>query len=134
VFGSIALLVVVTAAGIGIGTLTAGGEVWTPVAGTLALGLYAAAFAGVGMAIGGLIGPGWAASAVVGLTLVTWLIDLVGGDLGIPDMIHQLALSTHMGQPMVGVWDVGGIVACIALALIGLALGTWGFARRDLKS
>ena len=133
VFGSIALLVVVTAAGIGIGTLTADGEVWTPVAGTLALGLYAAAFAGVGMAIGGLIGPGWAASAVVGLTLATWLIDLVGDDLGIPDVIHQLALSTHMGQPMVGVWDVGGIVACVALAVIGLALGTWGFARRDLK-
>lgn len=134
VYAAIALLVAVTAAGIAIGTLTAGGEVGTPVAGTLALGLYAAAFAGVGMAIGGLIGPGFAAPAVAGLTLVTWLVDLVGGDLGIADWIHQLALSTHMGQPMVGIWDVGGIVACVALAVIGLAVGTWGFARRDLKS
>lgn len=39
-----------------------------------------------------------------------------------------------MGQPMVGVWDVGGIVACIGLAVIALALGTWGFARRDVKT
>jgi len=27
---------------------------------------------------------------------------------------------------MVGVWDAGGIVACIALAVIRLGLGTWG--------
>ena len=39
-----------------------------------------------------------------------------------------------MGQPMVGVWDVIGVVACIVLAVAGLAIGTWGFARRDLRS
>jgi len=130
---SVAILVAVTAAGIGIGTLVAGGEVWTPVIGTLAIGLYAAAMAGVGMAIGGLIGPSLAAPAVVAITLITWLVDLVGGDLGIPDAIHQLALSTHMGQPMVGSWDPVGIVACVALAIGGLAVGTLGFARRDLR-
>lgn len=130
---AIVVIVAVTAAGIGIGTAMAGGEAWTPVAGTLAIGLYAAAMAGVGIAIGGLIGPGVAAPAVVAITLVTWLLDLVGGDLGIPDAIHQLALSTHMGQPMVGVWDPVGIVACLALAVGGLAIGTWAFGRRDLR-
>jgi ABC-2 type transport system permease protein len=134
VLAALALLVAVTAVGIAAGTLIAGGEVWTPVAGTLAIGLYAAAFAGLGMAIGGLIGPAFAASAVVALTLITWLVDLVGGDLGIADWIHQLALSTHMGQPMVGVWDGTGVVACLVLAIAGLAVGTWGFARRDLRS
>ena len=133
VFVSVAVLVAVTAAGIGIGTLVAGGEVWTPVIGTLAIGLYAAAMAGVGMAIGGLIRPSLAAPAVLAITLITWLVDLVGGDLGIPDAIHQLALSTHMGQPMVGSWDPVGIVACLALAIGGLAIGTLGFARRDLR-
>lgn len=133
VFVSVAILVAVTAAGIGIGTMVAGGEVWTPVIGTLAIALYAAAMAGVGMAIGGLIGPSVAAPAVVAITLITWLVDLVGGDLGIPDAIHQLALSTHMGQPMVGSWDPVGIVACVALAIGGLAVGTVGFARRDLR-
>lgn len=133
VFTSIALLVLLTAGGIGIGAFVAGGEVGTPVLGTLAIGLYAAAMAGVGMAIGGLFGPGLAAPAVVGLTLVTWLIDLVGGDLGVADWIHQLALSTHMGQPMVGVWDPVGIIACLVLAVGGLAIGAWGFSRRDLQ-
>jgi ABC-2 type transport system permease protein len=134
VLAAIGLLVVVTAVGIAIGALMAGGEVWTPVAGTLAIGLYAAAFAGVGIAIGGLFGPALAAPAVVALTLITWLIDLIGGDLGIPDWIHQLALSTHMGQPMVGVWEPIGIVACVVLALGGVAIGTLAFARRDLRS
>jgi ABC-2 type transport system permease protein len=133
VFASIAVMVAVTALGIGIGAIVAGGEVWTPVVGTLAIALYAAAMAGVGMAIGGLIGPGVAAPAVVAITLITWLIDLVGGDLGIPDAIHQLALSTHMGQPMVGSWDPVGIIASLALAIGGLAIGTLGFARRDLR-
>lgn len=133
VFGAIGVLVAVTAAGLAIGTASAGGEVSTPVLGTAAIGLYAAALAGVGMAIGGVFRPALAAPAVIAITLVTWLIDLVGGDLGIPDAIHALALSSHMGQPMVGVWDPVGIVACLALAIGGLGLGVWGFARRDLR-
>ena len=131
---AIVVLMVVTALGIAIGTLLAGGELLTPVVGTLAIGLYAAAMAGIGIALGGLINPRIAAPAVLAVTLITWLIDLVGGDLGIPDAIHQLALSTHMGQPMVGVWDPVGIVACLVLAVAGVAIGTWGFSRRDLRS
>ena len=130
---AIVVLVVVAALGIAIGTLLAGGELATPVVGTLAIGLYAAAMAGIGIAIGGLINPRIAAPAVLAITLITWLTDLVGGDLGIPDAIHQLALSTHMGQPMVGIWDPVGIVACLVLAVAGVAIGTWGFTRRDLK-
>ncbi len=133
VLAAIAIIVVLTAVGIGIGTLGAGGEVATPVIGTAAIGLYAAAMSGVGIAAGGLIGPGLAAPTVAGLTVVTWLIDLVGGDLGLPDWIHQLALSTHMGQPMLGTWDPVGVAACAVLALGGAALGAWGFARRDLR-
>jgi putative exporter of polyketide antibiotics len=131
---AIVVLMVVTALGIAIGTLLAGGELLTPVVGTLAIGLYAAAMAGIGIALGGLINPRIAAPAVLAVTLITWLIDLIGGDLGIPDAIHQLALSTHMGQPMVGVWDPVGIVACLVLAVAGVAIGTWGFSRRDLRS
>jgi ABC-2 type transport system permease protein len=133
VFVAIAVLVTVAALGVGVGTLLAGGEVWTPVAGTVAVGLYAAAMAGIGIAIGGVFGPAFAAPAVLAITLLTWLVDLVGGDLGIPDALHQLALSTHMGQPMVGVWDPVGIVACLGLAIAGTAIGTLAFARRDLK-
>jgi len=35
---------------------------------------------------------------------------------------------------MVGVWDPVGIVASLVLAIGGVALGTWGFQRRDLRS
>jgi hypothetical protein len=37
-----------------------------------------------------------------------------------------------MGEPMVGNWDVPGIVACVVLAVGGLVLGAWGMSRRDL--
>jgi ABC-2 type transport system permease protein len=130
----IVVLTGVTALGIGIGTASAGGDLGTPVLGVLAIGLYASAMAGVGMAVGGLVGPAFAAPTVAALTILTWLIDLVGGDIGLPDWAHQLALSSHMGQPMVGVWDANGIVACLAVAVGGALLGALAFARRDLRS
>jgi hypothetical protein len=34
---------------------------------------------------------------------------------------------------MVGAWDWTGLVAAAILALGGIALGAWGFARRDLR-
>jgi len=49
-----------------------------------------------------------------------------------PDWIHQLALTAHMGQPMVGAWDPAGIVACLVLAVGGLLLGGVGMRRRDI--
>ncbi len=131
---AIAVIVALAALGIAVGTASAGGEVAIPVLGTAAIGLYAAALAGVGIAVGGLVGPRFAAPTVVALTIVTWLIDLVGGDIGMPDWIGQLVLSSHMGQPMLGRWDAGGIVACVVLAVGGVAIGTWGFGRRDLRS
>lgn len=133
VLSAIVVIVVLTAAGIVIGTLVAGGEVATPLLGTLAIGLYAAAMAGIGIAVGGIFGPGYAAPTVVAVTILTWLLDLVAGDLGLPEWVTQLALSSHMGQPMVGVWDPVGIGLCALLAIGGTALGIWGFARRDLR-
>jgi ABC-2 type transport system permease protein len=132
VLSGIVVIVLLTATGIAIGTLAAGGEVATPLLGTLAIGLYAAAMAGIGIAVGGIFGPGFAAPTVVAVTILTWLLDLVAGDLGLPDWVTQLALSGHMGQPMVGVWDPVGIGLCLLLAIGGTALGTWGFARRDI--
>jgi ABC-2 type transport system permease protein len=132
VASAILVIVVLTAAGIATGTLAARGEVAAPLLGTLAIGLYASAMAGIGIAVGGLFGPALAAPTVVAVTILTWLLDLVAGDLGLPEWVTQLALSSHMGQPMVGVWDPVGIVACAALAIGGTAIGVWGFARRDL--
>ena len=133
VFAGIGVVTVVAAAGIALGASTVDGDLATPVVGTLALGLYAAALAGMGIAVGGIFGAGLAAPVVAGLTIVTWLVDFLAPNLDLPDVVHQLALSSHMGQPMVGVWDRAGIAACLVLAVGGVAVGAWGILRRDLR-
>jgi len=130
---AIAVVVGLAAVGIAVGGGTAGGDLATPMLGTTALGLYAAAMAGIGFAVGGVVRSGLAAPAVAIVTIVTWLVDFLAPTLGLPDAIHQLALSSHLGQPMVGVWDPAGLIACVVLAVGGVAVGAWGFSRRDLR-
>ena len=140
VAGGIAILlavVVVTALaalGIAIGAAITGGDLVMPVAGTLVLGLFAVAMAGIGIAIGGVIGTSFAAPAVAVLTIVIWFADILAPALGLPAIVHDLALTAHYGQPMVGVWDPVGIVSSLALGVGGVLVGAWGFGRRDLRS
>ncbi|MFL6217447.1 MAG: ABC transporter permease subunit [Actinomycetes bacterium] len=133
VFAAIALLTAIVALGVGAGAALAGSDALTPMAGTLALGLYAAALAGVGLAVGGLAGTGVAAATVAVVVVATYLIDLLVPALDLPGWVHKLALTAHLGQPMVGTWDAAGVVACLVLAVGGLLLGAVGLARRDLN-
>jgi polyether ionophore transport system permease protein len=130
---SVAIFVTLTALGIGLGVASSGSEVSTPFAGALVLGLYAAALVGIGHAVGGLVGSRAAAPFVVVFVVATWFVQLLGQLLGLPDVVRELALTSHYGQPMVGVWDPVGIVASIVLAVGGVAVGAWAFARRDLR-
>jgi ABC-2 type transport system permease protein len=132
VYLTIAAMTVLLGAGVGIGALAAGSNAVTPMLGAIALGLYAAAVAGVGFAVGGLFRTSIAAEIVAAIVTVTFLIDMIAPAVKAPDWVHQLALTAHMGQPMVGTWDAGGIVACLVLAIGGLALGGWGMQRRDV--
>jgi ABC-2 type transport system permease protein len=134
ILGGIVVIMVLTVAGIGIGAAITGGDIVTPMVGTLALGLYALAMAGVGVAVGGVFGTGAAGPAVALLTVITWFDGIIAPALGLPDIVRELALTTHYGQPMLGVWDPTGIVASIVLAVGGVAVGAWGFRRRDLQS
>jgi ABC-2 type transport system permease protein len=133
IVGLIVVFTVVSAIGIAIGTAMIGGDVGQPVAGTFALGAFAAAFAGIGLAIAGLWRSGWAAPAVALLTIGTWFVDTIVPAFKLPDVVHQLALSAHYGLPMLGQWDVAGLTASAALAVGGVAIGMWGFNRRDLR-
>lgn len=134
VFGSIAVVVGLAAIGIAIGSATTGGgDILTPVVGSLSLGLYAVAMAGIGVAVGGLIGTAAAAPVVAILTIVMWGLDILVPALGLPDAARDLALTAHYGLPMLGQWDVVGVVASIVIAVAGLAIGAWGFRRRDLR-
>ncbi len=132
VFGAIAVMTAVIALGIGLGAASAGSDALTPVAGTVTMGLYAAALTGIGFAIGGVVRASIAGEIVAGIVVLTYLIDLLVPALGLPDWVHQLALTAHLGQPMIGVWDWPGMIACVILAVAGLAIGAWGVARRDL--
>ena len=67
------------------------------------------------------------------MVIATFLVSLLGPLLGLPDAVQQLSLTEHLGRPMIGEWDLVGAAACVVIALGGLALGAWGFARRDLR-
>jgi ABC-2 type transport system permease protein len=131
---AVAVTLAVVALGIAVGAAIAGGEILAPAAGALALGVYAAAMVGVGVAVGGLWGTSWAAEIVAALVVATFLINLLAPALQLPDWVHQLALSAHLGQPMIGTWDPVGMAACAVIAIGGIMLGAWGMRRRDVAA
>jgi ABC-2 type transport system permease protein len=130
---AIAVMTTILALGIGIGAIAAGSDPLTPMGGTVVMGLYAAALTGIGFAVGGLFRASIAGEIVALIVVATYLLDLFPPALQLPDWIHQLALTAHLGQPMIGIWDWAGMTACVVLAVVGLAVGAWGIARRDLS-
>jgi polyether ionophore transport system permease protein len=131
--GLIVVMLLLAATGIAIGTAMIGGDVGQPIVGTFALGAFAAAFAGIGVAIAGLWRSSWAAPAVALLTIGTWFVDTIIPAFKLPDVVHELALSAHYGLPMLGQWDVAGLAASALLAVGGVAIGASAFRRRDLR-
>ncbi len=129
---AVVVMTVLFAAGIGLGAASGGVAAGDPMVGSAVLGVYAAAIAGVGFAIGGLWRTSLAAEVAALIVVATYLVDLIAPPLGLPDWVHQLALTAHLGQPMVGQWDVPGVIACMAIAAGGVLLGAWGMARRDV--
>jgi ABC-2 type transport system permease protein len=129
----VAVFVALTIVGIALGVASSDSDVATPAAGALILGVYAVALVGIGMAVGGVFRSGWAAPFVVIFIVATWFLQLLGPLLGLPELIQDMALTSHFGQPMVGVWTVPGVVAALLIGVGGAAIGAVGFARRDLR-
>jgi polyether ionophore transport system permease protein len=69
---------------------------------------------------------------VAAIVILTFVIALVAPALKLPDWVTQLALTAHLGHPMVGVWDWAGMFACVVFAVGGLALSGWGMRRCDV--
>ena len=132
VAGGIAALLAVAvttlffALAIGLGGASGGVAVGTAMLGSASLGLYAAAVVGLGFAVGGLWRTSLAGEVAAIGVVATYLVDLLAPPLGLPDWVHQLALTSHLGQPMVGQWDPVGVIACAALAIGGIAVGRVG--------
>jgi ABC-2 type transport system permease protein len=133
ILGQIVVLTVIAATGIAIGTAMIGEDVVQPVIGTFAIGAFAAAFAGIGVAIAGAWRSSWAAPAVALLTILTWFVDTIVPAFRWPDVVRQLALSAHYGMPMLGQWDLAGLAVSAVLAVGGVVLGALAFQRRDLR-
>ena len=132
VFGAIAVMTGLAMLGIAIGVAAAGSDVATPVAGALVIGVYAAAAAGVGFAVGGVFRNTLAGEIAAVFVIATFLVDFLAPLLELPGWVQHLALSADLGQPMVGQWDPSGIAVCLVLAVGGLLLGAWGMTRRDV--
>jgi ABC-2 type transport system permease protein len=128
----IAVMTALAMVGIAAGIVVAGGDLVTPLLGATVIGLWAAAAAGIGFAVGGVWRTSLAAEATAVVVIATFLIDFLGPALKAPDWFNQLAMTSHLGQPMIGVWDPSGIVACLAIAVGGVLLGAWGMRRRDV--
>ncbi len=123
---------VIVALAIALGASAGGATAGDAFIGSASLGLFGIAIVGVGVAIGGLWRTSLAAELAALVVVVTYLIDLLAPAFKLPDWFHQLALTAHLGQPMIGRWDPAGIAACVAIAVGGIALGAWGVTRRDV--
>jgi ABC-2 type transport system permease protein len=128
-----AIVTLIFALGVAGGSASGGSTAGTALLGSASLGVYMAALIGIGVAVGGLWRTSLAAEVVALFVVATYLLDLLAPPLNLPDWVHQLALTAHFGQPMVGNWDVVGVVACLVLAVGGVAVGAWGMARRDVS-
>ena len=129
---AVVLMTVILAVGIGLGASAGGATSGDAILGSASLGLYAVAIVGIGVAVGGLWRTSLAAEIAALVVVATYLIDLLAPPLKLPDWFHQLALTAHLGQPMIGQWDVAGVVACLVIGIGGILLGAWGVTRRDV--
>ena len=129
---AIVVMTVLLAAGIGLGAAAGGLDASRPLVGSVALGLYSAAIVGVGFAVGGLWRTSLAAEIAALVVVATYLVDLLAPALKLPEAVHQLALTAHFGEPMVGTWDATGVVASLVILVVGVGLGAWGVRRRDI--
>ncbi len=132
VMAGIGVFVIVLGAFVIAAVASQGGDIGAPVAGAAILGLAAAGFAGIGFAAGGLIRSSLAAPVAAGVVIGTFVLDTLGAALDLPDVILDLSIYKHLGQPMAGTYDVVGIVVSAILAIGGLLVGAWGMRRRDV--
>ena len=132
-FLAIALSAAVVSLATAIGAAGQGSDAGQPARGAFVLALYGLAWAGVGLGVGGLVRSSLAAPTVIILTVGSFLIELFATALKLPDWVAGLALASHYGRPLVGIWDPVGIVASLVLAFGGLAVGAWGLTRRDVR-
>ena len=97
------------------------------------IALYGTAVAGIGLAVGGLFRPSFAAPTVIVVVVGMLLIDILAPILELPEWVTNLSLAHHYGEPMIGNWDPVGDRRLAGARARRLLIGAWGFSRRDLR-
>jgi ABC-2 type transport system permease protein len=131
-FASVAITTLVAGSLMALTVAAVGGDAVDPLFGSAVLALYGCAFVGIGLAVVGLGWPRLAPIVAGALSIASYLLGTLGNALRLPDWLIDLSLSEHIGRPMSGVFDLGGLAAMLLLATGGLLLGALGIARRDL--
>ena len=130
---AIPVMAVLISAGVGIGAGLAGSAPAVPAAGAVTLGVYSITVAAIGIGAGRLVRPG-AGPLLAGIFVaVTFLDELIAPGLSLPGWVHGLALTSHLGMPMIGQWSWGGIAACAAITVAAAGCSAAGSARRDVS-
>jgi ABC-2 type transport system permease protein len=132
VLAAVAITSGIMAAAIAIGAAVQGDDPLRPVLGIAVLGLYGMALAGIGLAVGGLVRPSLAAPVTLLVGLGSFILELLGTILKWPNTILDISLKRHLGQPMIGEFDRGGLLLLAVLAVGGVLLCAAGMRRRDL--
>ncbi len=132
VLAAIGIMAAVIATLTGIAVALQGGDVVAPVAGCIVLGLASAAFASIGLAVGGLVRTSLAAGVTALLVIGTFVIDTIGAALKLPGWVLDLSLYRHLGQPLAGTFDPVGLVVAVVIVVGGVAVCTFGMTRRDI--
>lgn len=132
VYAAVAVTTGILALSVAAGAVMEGHDPTGPALGVAVLGLYGAALAGIGLAVGGLVRPSLAGPVTLALGLGFYLFDLVGSILEWPAEVLDIALNRHLGRPMIGDFDEAGLLLLAAIALGGLVLCALGMRRRDV--
>ena len=125
-----AILVIGTV--VGAATQASAGDLSRVAIGVAVLGLYGMALAGIGLAVGGLVRPSLAAPVTLITALAFFLWELIGSIAKFPDEVLDLALSRHLGKPMLAQYDWPGMALCAALVIGGMLVCAYGMRRRDI--
>jgi ABC-2 type transport system permease protein len=89
-------------------------------------------FLGLGIALFGLV-PRLTAPVAYAAVLATYVLDIVGGILEIPERVLELGPFRHLAAVPAADLAVGAAFVMLVVGVLAAAVGAWAFRHRDLQ-